>query len=64
MKGFIEITDRDYYKHLINISQIESVCEGDVNELTSIYALGESTSSYSANESYDEIKQKIEKAQS
>jgi hypothetical protein len=63
MKGFIEITDRDCYKHLINISRIESVCEGDDNELTRIFSLGESTSSYYANQSYEEIKRLIEEAQ-
>ncbi|MFX3617957.1 MAG: hypothetical protein ACE3JK_10545 [Sporolactobacillus sp.] len=64
MRGFIEITDQGDYRHLININQIEPVCEGDdgVNDGANVHIIG-GENTLIAQEPYDAVKRKIEMAQ-
>lgn len=63
MKNFIEVTDRDRKRHLINIQHIEEIAERGEN-WCSIYLdvvnNGETQNYYVINEPYEAIKKLIE----
>ena len=62
MKNFIEITDRNGKRHLINIRHIEEITECNENECLIYFdvACGDSVDSYRINEPYEVIKKLIE----
>ena len=62
MGNFIEITDRNGKRHLINIRHIEEIAECNENECLIYFdvACGESVDSYRVNEHYEEIKLLLE----
>ena len=62
MNNFIEVTDRNGNRHLINIRHIEEIAECNENECLIYFdvACGESVDSYRINEPYEVIKKLIE----
>ena len=63
MKNFIEVTDRDRKKHLINIRHIEEIAEKDENWCfiyLDVVNNGETQDYYVINEPYEVIKKLIE----
>jgi hypothetical protein len=62
MKNFIEVTDRNGNRHLINIRHIEEIAECNENECLIYFdvACGESVDNYRINEPYEVIKKLIE----
>ena len=62
MKNFIEVTDRNGKRHLINIKHIEEIAECNENECLIYFdvACGESVDSYRIYEPYEVIKLLLE----
>ena len=63
MKNFVEVTDRDGKKHLINIRHIEEIAEKDDNSCfiyLDVVNDGETQNYYVINEPYEVIKKLIE----
>ena len=62
MKNFIEVTDKQNKKHLINIRHIEEIVECNENECLIYFdvACGESLDYYRVNEPYETIKLVLE----
>ena len=62
MRNFIEVTDRNGKRHLININHIEEIAECNENECLIYFdvACGESVDSYRINEPYEVMKLVIE----
>ena len=62
MRNFIEVTDRNGKRHLINIRHIEEIAECNENECVIYFdvACGESVDSYRVNEPYETIKLLLE----
>ena len=63
MRNFIEVTDGNGKRHLINIRHIEEIAECNENECLIYFdvACGESAEFYRINEPYEVIKMLIEK---
>ena len=63
MKNFIEVTDREGNRHLINIRHIEEIAERDDNSCfiyLDVFNGGETQDYYVINEPYEVIKKLIE----
>ena len=62
MRNFIEVTDRNGKRHLINIRHIEEIAEINENECMIYFdvACGDSVDSYRINEPYETMKLLLE----